>query len=375
MTNNVWLTGSAVYVPEEVISNEELVACFNQYVHDFNLLHAKAIAASEMEPLRESSDAFIVKASGIKQRHVVDKKNILDVNIMAPRLAEREPEQLSLQAEMAVKAAQKALLNAGKTAADIDFVLVACSNFQRAYPAMSIEVQAALGIAGYAYDMNVACSSATFAMQAAVDAIAMKHASAALVINPEITSAHLNYRDRDSHFIFGDACTAIVLEAASEKAQQSDAFAVLSSKLHTQFSNNIRNNFGFLNNMSPDTRDATDKLFMQNGRQVFKEISPLAAKFIVQHLAENNLTAEQVKRFWMHQANANMNQLIMEKILGVPATFEQAPTILQDYANTSSAGSIICFNQYHNDLQSGDIGLISSFGAGYSIGSVLLRKL
>lgn len=375
MMKKVWLTGSAVYAPDDVISNEELVACFNEYVQGFNAAHAKEIAAGEIEALRESSDAFIVKASGIKRRHVIDKKNILNVNVMTPLVPERGNQELSLQAEMAVKAAQVALHDAGKTAADIDFVLVSCSNFQRAYPAISIEVQAALGIEGYAYDMNVACSSATFGLQAAVDAISMGHASAALVISPEMTSGHLNYRDRDSHFIFGDACTAIVLEAASETSKTKGAFEIISTKLHTQFSNNIRNNFGFLNYMCPETRDAPDKLFAQNGRQVFKEITPLAAKFIVQHLAENHITPDQVKRFWMHQANANMNQLIMEKILGKEAPFDVAPTILEEYANTSSAGAIICFNEHHRDLQPGDIGLISSFGAGYSIGSVIVEKV
>jgi beta-ketodecanoyl-[acyl-carrier-protein] synthase len=93
-------------------------------------------------------------------------------------------------------------------------VLVACSNMQRAYPAMAVEVQDALGIDGYGFDMNVACSSATFGIQQAVAAVQSGQARAVLVLNPEITSGHLNWRDRDSHFIFGDACTAIIVEAA-----------------------------------------------------------------------------------------------------------------------------------------------------------------
>jgi beta-ketodecanoyl-[acyl-carrier-protein] synthase len=374
MMRTVLLTGSACYAPEDVISNEELVTSFNEYVHGFNTAHTAQIAAGEIEALRESSDAFIVKASGIKRRHVIDKKNILDVAIMRPLVPARRNDELSLQAEMAVKAAQTALQSAGKSAADIDFVLVACSAYERLYPALSIEVQAALGAGGYAYDMNVACSSATFAIQAAVDAIRVGHCKAALVINPEISAGHLNYRDRDSHFIFGDACTAVVLEAA-EFAQAEDTFEVISTKLYTQFSNNIRNNFGFLNNACPETRDAPDKLFMQNGRQVFKEVSPMAAKFILAHLEENHIQPDQVRRFWMHQANANMNHLIMERILGKEASFDLAPTILDEYANTGSSGALICFNQYHADLHAGDIGLLSSFGAGYSIGSVILKKV
>lgn len=370
----VWLTGSAVYAPEEVITNEELVQCFNTYVQNFNAAHAEEIATGAIEALRESSDAFIVKASGIKRRHVIDKKNILDPEVMAARIPERRNESLSLQAEMAVTAALAALEDAGKTPAEVDFVLASCSAYQRLYPAISIEVQAALGAKGFAYDMGVACSSATFALQVAADAIQAGHANTVLIINPEISSGHLNYRDRDSHFIFGDACTAVVLEAASDKAP-ANAFEIISTKLYTQFSNNIRNNFGFLNAACPEKRDMSDKLFMQNGRQVFKEISPLAAKFILNHLAENHIQPEQVRRFWMHQANMNMNQLIMEKILGKESTFDLAPIILDEYANTGSAGSLICFAEHHAGFQSGEIGLISSFGAGYSIGSVIVKKV
>ena len=101
---------------------------------------------------------------------------------------------------------------AGKTALDIDAVIVA-SNLQRAYPAMAVEIQDALGIEGYGFDMNVACSSATFGIQQARDAVANGSARCVLMVNPEICSGHLNFRDRDSHFIFGDVCTAVIVEA------------------------------------------------------------------------------------------------------------------------------------------------------------------
>ena len=107
----------------------------------------------------------------------------------------------------------------------------------------------------------------------------------------------------------------------------------------------------------------------------FKEISPMAAKFILDHLQENNLRPEDIRRFWMHQANSNMNNLIMEKILGTEASVDKAPMILDEYANTASAGSLICFDQHHGDFKSAEYGLLSSFGAGYSIGSVILRKV
>ena len=93
-------------------------------------------------------------------------------------------------------------------------MICAASNMQRAYPAMAIEVQKALGIDGFAFDMNVACSSATFGIKTAADFIATGSAKAVLMVNPEICSGHLNFRDRDSHFIFGDVATAVIVEDA-----------------------------------------------------------------------------------------------------------------------------------------------------------------
>ena len=82
-----------------------------------------------------------------------------------------------------------------------------------------------------------------------------------------------------------------------------------------------------------------------------------------------------VKRFWLHQANLGMNQLISKRVLGRDPDPEAAPVILDEYANTSSAGSIIAFHKYSEDLNPGDLGLICSFGAGYSVGTVIVRKL
>jgi beta-ketodecanoyl-[acyl-carrier-protein] synthase len=263
---------------------------------------------------------------------------------------------------------------AGKTAQDIDAVLVACSNLQRAYPAMAVELQAALGIDGWGYDMNVACSSATFGIQAAKDAIANGSADCVLVVNPEICSGHLNFRDRDAHFIFGDVCTAIVVERA-DTATSEQQYQIIGSKLKTSYSNNIRNNFGFLNRGDESGIGKTDKLFRQNGRKVFKEVCPMVARLITEHLDSQGLNGEDLKRMWLHQANLSMNQLISKRVLGREATPEEAPTILDEYANTSSAGSVIAFHKHRSDFNSGDLGVLCSFGAGYSIGSIILKKV
>ena len=367
------ISGTGLFTPPNSISNEELVASYNAWVRIFNERNAGSIAAGNVQPMTESSSEFVTKASGIKSRFVMDKDGILDPEVMCPRLPERPNDQLSILAEMGASAAKEALTRAGRTPADIDCVIVACSNLQRAYPAIAIEIQHALGCCGFGFDMNVACSSATFGMQAAADMIRAGNATRALVINPEICSGHLNFRDRDSHFIFGDVATAIVLEKSSE-TKSTNAWEIIGTRLITQFSNNIRNNFGFLNRAAPESAGKSDKLFVQEGRKVFKEVVPMVAELIISHLADENITPASLSRMWLHQANINMNDFISRKVLGRDTSPGESPVILDTYANTSSAGSIIAFHLNNDDLSAGNLGVICSFGAGYSAGSVIVKK-
>jgi beta-ketodecanoyl-[acyl-carrier-protein] synthase len=303
----------------------------------------------------------------------LDKASVLDPEIMCPRFVERDNDTISIMAEIGVKAARQALQRAGRDVGDVDAVLCAASNMQRGYPAMAVEIQAALGMErGFAFDMNVACSSATFGIQTAADYIRSCSARSVLVVSPEITSGHLNWRDRDSHFIFGDVATAVLVEA--KDFAPTSHWDILGTRLKTQFSNNIRNNFGFLNRTNPATRDDVDKLFVQEGRKVFKEVVPMVAQMIIEHGESLGVSGSDLRRMWLHQANAGMNRLIAQKVLGHEASDDESPTVLDTYANTSSAGSVIAFHKHNEDLAAGDIGLICSFGAGYSAGSVFVRK-
>ena len=367
------ISATGLYTPSDIITNEELVASFNAYVDRYNAEHPDA------EPLMPSSVEFVEKASGIKSRHVIDKAAIIDPAIMEPRYAERSNDQISLMAEIGVAACRDALARAGRDIADVDAVLCAASNLQRAYPAMAVEIQHELGMErGFGFDMNVACSSATFGIQTAADYIRAGNARSVLVVNPEITSGHLNWRDRDSHFIFGDVATAILVEA--KDIAPAKHWEILGTRLKTQYSNNIRNNFGFLNRAEgkgpvDQSGPKTDKLFVQEGRKVFKEVVPMVAHMIVDHAADLGLDGSSLRRLWLHQANQGMNRLIAQRVLGHEANEDESPTVLDTYANTSSAGSIIAFHKHSSDLAVGDIGLICSFGAGYSAGSVFVRKV
>ncbi|MBI1452703.1 beta-ketoacyl-ACP synthase III, partial [Acinetobacter sp. FL51] len=212
------------------------------------------------------------------------------------------------------------------------------------------------------------CSAATFGIKQAYDAIKVG-ARRVLLVNVEITSGHTDFRSRDCHFIFGDVATASIIEETTSKT----GFEVLDINLFTQFSNNIRNNFGFLN--PSETTDTDDKRFRQDGRKVFKEVCPLVAKMITKQLEKNQIEPQNVKRFWLHQANASMNELILKLVVGKEnAKPDLVPIILDEFANTSSAGVIIALHRTADQVDDGEYGVLCSFGAGYSVGSILVQK-
>lgn len=367
------ISGSGLWTPANVITNEELVESYNAYAERFNADHAADIAAGRIEEKFLSSVRFIEKTSGIKARHVYTREGILDIDRMRPRFPERKDEELSNQAEIGVFAARKAMAAAGKTAADFDAVIVAAAYTQRPYPAIAIEIQKELGIEGFGFDMLVACSAATFGLHRAYDSLVAGSSRCVLAINPELVTPQVNFCDRDSHFIFGDVATAIIMERA-ETCTSPNSYEILSTKALTRFSNNIRSNFGHMTYATDSEPFAWDKLFHQAGRKVFEEVSPVAARHISDHLASLDLTPGDVNRFWLHQANINMNNMVIKQLLGADVEAETIPTILERYGNTASAGSIIAFHLYNDDLKRGDIGVICSFGAGYSVGSLVLRK-
>ncbi len=144
-------------------------------------------------------------------------------------------------------------------------------------------------------------------------------------------------------------------------------------RLKTTFSNNIRCDIGYTEHCFSE-QDPKAPFFKQQGRKVFKELLPIVAEVILDEMAAQQVTADDLKRLWLHQANINMNIFAAKKILGRDPLPEEAPLVLDTYANTASAGSIIAFHKYQQGLQSGDKAILCSFGAGYSVGCLVLEK-
>ena len=182
MSQQVVISGVGVWHPEESITNEELVASYNAYVDSFNEKNKQDIESGDVAPMPYSSAEFIEKASGIKSRYIYQKEGALNIERMKPKISPRSDDALSHQAEIAVEAARLALDSANVNAEEIDAVIVSCAYTQRAYPAIAIEVQEALNIEGFGFDMLVACSAATFGMHRAFEMLSAGNASRVLVI-------------------------------------------------------------------------------------------------------------------------------------------------------------------------------------------------
>jgi beta-ketodecanoyl-[acyl-carrier-protein] synthase len=373
--SNIVISGSGLFIPPHTISNDELVEAYNAYVEKFNADNAAAIEAGDVDALPSSSSEFVEKASGIKSRYVMYKEGMLDPEHMAPifkpALAGDEPETVT----MAIAAGREAMEQANKKPEDIDLVIMGTTNHQRPYPSAAVEVQQKLGIKGFAYDMGIACSTMTFAMINAYAALKAGTAKCALVVNPEFASPQLNLKSRDSHFIFGDVATAVVMEL-EDTCTADYVFRVLDTKQMTTFSDNIRCDGNYTDhNFSDDQLPEDRPYFRQNGRKVFKELLPLVTGFITEQLGENHLEASDLKRMWLHQANLTMNMFAAKKLLGREPEANETPIVLDEFANTASAGSLIAFHRHKDGFESGEKGLICSFGAGYSVGSLLVEKI
>lgn len=370
--HRVIISGIGVEIPSASISNRELVESFNAWVEAENVRREGTSEPS----LAKSDTDFIVYASGVESRHVLVLDGILDPDRMAPRIPLRSDDQLSVMAEFGVASARKALADAGVGGDCVDMVICAASHMQRPYPALSIEVQREIGSEGAAFDMSLGCSSAAAALHVAYGLVRSGAHRRILIVTPEIITGHLNFRDRQTHFIFGDASVSLLVEALDEDRPRPGKLEILATRNWTQFSNNIRTNFGFLLRAGQERTSVVEmegNMIKQVGNKVFKEVTHAAQRFIAEFLADNRLSSRDIRRYWLHQANARMNAMILKLTLGHDADQDRAPMVLGRLGNTAAAGAIVALEENHRDMKAGELGLICAFGAGYSIGAVLVR--
>lgn len=368
---NSLIRSTGYWVPSNVITNDELVASYNAYAERFNAENAAAIAAGEVEEVPLSNSDFIVNASGIKRRHVYEKEGILDIDKMVPQIAPRPIDQISTQAEFALKSVHQALERAGYTGADIDGVIVASSAQQRNFPGLSCEIQDAIGAKGFSFDLTMACAAALYGLHIANGLIKSGEAKRILVCSPEMMTCINVHTRRDVHFIFGDASAAMIVEADDGRPGGWD---VLGTHAENKWSSALRSDFGFINRaerqIDPDYEPHLD----QDGHRVFKDVVGFAPKVARNLMKKIDLEPEDVRRTWLHQANIRMVDMIAKRILGRDRTEENAPAILDEYGNTSSSSVVMNFQMHSDDMAAGETGVMCAFGAGYGVGAAAVRK-
>ena len=371
MTTSV-IRSTGAWAPPEIIENEELVASYNAYAERFNAENAEAIAKGEVEEKPLSSVEFIENASGIKRRHVLEKSGILDIDRLVPHIPPRPFEQISAQAEFAMKAVRQALESAGYTGEDLDGVIVASSAQQRDFPGISVEIANEIGCPGFAFDMTMACAAALYGLHIADGMIRSGQAKRIMIVSPEIMTCINGHYRRDVHFIFGDAAAAMIVEADDGKPGGWD---VLGTHLANKWSTALRSDFGFMNPAERETGDLSYQPGLdQDGHKVFKDVIPFASKTARDLMERIDLAPADVSRVWLHQANIRIVEMVAKRILDRDRTTENAPAIIHEYGNTSSSSVVMTFQLNRDDMKPGENGVMCAFGAGYGVGAAAIRK-
>ena len=366
----VVLTGSGFHVPPYEVTNQQLADVYNRYVHQFNQENGSAIEAGQIAPLKESSPDFIEALSGIHSRYFLTREGILDPEIMQPMLPATSLQRPSFQLQLAVPAIQQALDESGVDPEQIDALYLASSLCERTFPSVAIELQSFLGAKGMACAIHMAASSALYALQQAHLLLQSGAAQRALIVVPEINSAQLDFRDRFSHFLFGDGCAVLVLER-EDVAVGKAGFVVRSCRVESHFSTLIHNLNGDLLRTHPESRYLLERLYRQAGPAVGESLLPLVCGHLLQHLAHAGLAVGDMAQLWLHHVDRHFHAAIADTLALEP---ERLPSLLQCYGNLAAAGAPASFHHFKHTLGPGEHGIMAAYGAGYAMGSVLLTR-
>jgi len=323
----VYIRSLATYVPPRVLTN------------------------SDLEKMVETTDEWILQRTGIRERHIVD-----------PGVA---------TSDLAKEAALKAIEKAGLTPNDIGVIVVGTVTPDMLFPSTACLVQHKIGAHhAWGFDLSAACSAFTYALTAASQLVAAGCHDHALVIGADVMSSIIDYKDRATCVLFGDGAGAIVVSAASNGEP-----SIL------DFEHEIDGGGGpalcmpaggSLHPPSHDTVDQRMHYVKQDGQTVFKFAVRKTEEIARRIMSRNNISADALDLFVSHQANRRIIQAATEK-LGI----DQAKVVIniERFGNTTAATIPLALNDAVQDgrLKKGDLVLLCSVGAGFTVGSVLLR--
>ncbi|MDP7652500.1 MAG: beta-ketoacyl-ACP synthase III [Rhodospirillales bacterium] len=326
------IAGCGSYLPQRVLTNDEL--------------------ATKVD----TSDAWIVERTGIHQRHIA---------------AEGE-----FTSDLAFKAAERALADAGLVAKDVDMIVVATTTPDNTFPSVATQVQAKLGLGnGAAFDVQAACSGFIYGLAVADNFVKAGQARTVLVIGAETMSRILDWKDRATCVLFGDGAGAVVLVAAENdlgnpghsRTGNSEARGILSTHLHSD---------GSLADLlyvdgGPSTSQATGYLRMQ-GREVFRRAVVNLTDVVLETIAANGLTADDIDWVVPHQANKRILDGTARKLKLPP---ERIVVTIDRHANTSAASIPLALDVAVRDgrIKDGQLILMEAMGGGMTWGAGLVR--
>ncbi len=317
------VVGCGSYLPERILTNADL---------------AKMV---------DTSDDWIVERSGIKQRHIA---------------AEGE-----LTSDLALKAAQAALKNAGLTADDVDLIVLATATPDETFPATACKVQTGLGMTrGFAFDVQAVCSGFIYALATADNFIKAGQAKTAIVIGAETFSRILDWNDRTTCVLFADGAGALVLQA-QEGTGTNDDRGILTTHLH---SDGRHHDLLYVDG-GPSSTQTTGKLRML-GKEVFRHAVVNLADVVKETLSAVNMTADQIDWLVPHQANKRIIDGTARKLgLGT----DKVVLTVDHHGNTSAASVPLALSEAIGDgrIQKGQVVLLEAMGGGFTWGSALVR--
>jgi 3-oxoacyl-[acyl-carrier-protein] synthase III len=315
--------GVGAFLPERVLTNAEL---------------AKTV---------DTSDEWIQQRTGIRQRHIA-----------APG---------ETTSQLAVKAAQAALANAGLEATDIDLIIVATSTPDYTFPAVATQVQEALGIQrGVAFDLQAVCSGFVFAVTTADKFLTSGSHQRALVIGAETFSRILDWTDRTTCVLFGDGAGAIVLEA-----QESQGGLTAPGIITSQLRSDGRHRAKLFVDGGPSTTQTVGHLRME-GKEVFRHAVGMVADVVKACFADAGVTGADIDWFVPHQANRRIIDASADKLGLAP---EKVVKTVELHGNTSAASIPLALDVASRDgrIKKGDLVMIEAMGGGFTWGAVLIR--
>jgi len=323
MVTRAHVVGCGSYLPQKILTNDDL---------------ARKV---------DTSDAWIVERTGIRQRHIA-----------APG---------EMTSDLALAAARQALQNAGEAGENLDLIVLATASPDDTFPATAVKVQAALGAhKAVAFDVQAVCSGFVYALAVANNFIRLGQARTALVIGAETFSRLLDWTDRTTCVLFGDGAGAVVLRAGEGQGTNQDR-GILSTHLHSDG----RQHDLLYADGGPSATGTVGKVRM-HGREVFRHAVVNLAEVLAEALTANGLTAQDIDWLVPHQANKRILDATAKK-LGLPP--EKMVVTVDRHANTSAASIPLALAEAANDgrIKPGQLVLLEAMGSGFTWAASALR--